>query len=291
MPHIGLYFKSIPPQTYNWKLNPFWLIAVPDLGEAGIEWDFFFQTNRDTAPFGVIWDSFKSHARMVLSQRISRYRKTSSQVIRQAEQSIADAEKNFTDVPSPSTEDHMKLQARIVNNLHFEKAERKIYYSKQRQYKCGERAGRLLAYLAHPDQRPPMVVSLHTTDSALLTDPDEVAGEFRSFFASLYSSATNNPRDEIVSLLSDIELPSLTQSQFELLEAPITEDEVAKAMSLLNLSKAPGSDSLPLEFYTTYSETLIPRLHELFYSIFESSSLPSSVSEAILYCYPNLAKI
>lgn len=118
------------------------------------------------------------------------------------------------------------------------------------------------------------MVSPCTTDGALLTNPEEVAGEFGSFFASLYSSATNNPREEIVSLLSDIELSSLTQSQFELLEAPITEDEVAKAMSLLNPSKAPGSDGLPLEFYTTYSKTLIPGLHELFSSYLSPALYP-----------------
>lgn len=82
-----------PSTSYAWKLNPFWLTVVPDLEGAGTEWYLFFQANRDTAPFKVVWDSFKFHARMVLSQCISRYRKTSSQVIRQAEQSYAEAKR------------------------------------------------------------------------------------------------------------------------------------------------------------------------------------------------------
>lgn len=61
-----------------------------------------------------------------------------------------------------------------------------------------------------------------TADNVLITDPDMVAGDFRSFFASLYSSAANNPREEIEALLAGIELPTLSQSQIEMLEAPIT---------------------------------------------------------------------
>lgn len=99
---------------------------------------------------------------------------------------------------------------RVVNNLLFEKAEKNIYYSKQRHYECGERAGHLLAYLAHLDHKPPTVVSLRTIDGELLTDPDAVVHEFCSFFTSLYSSNTNNSTEEITSFLADIELPTLT---------------------------------------------------------------------------------
>lgn len=177
---------------------------------------------------------------MMLAQRIARYKKSSSQAIRVAEQSLMDIEKEFTDNPSTSMADQLELQARVVNSLHFEKAERKIFYCKQKMYECGQRAGRLLAYLARMDHRPPTVVSLRDTKDILISDPDVVAGEFRSFFVSLYSSSTNNPKEEVETLLAGIDLPMLTRSQVELLEAPVTEDDIVEAMSHLNPSKAPG---------------------------------------------------
>lgn len=91
-----------------------------------------------------------------------------------------------------------------------------------------------------------------------------VAGEFRSFFASLYSSAASKSGEEMAEMLADIELPMLSQSQNEMLEAPITRDDIEDAISHLNPSKAPGSDGLPLEFYTTYAKTLVPRLNVIF---------------------------
>lgn len=67
-PYWAELWLDSPPAFYTWKPNPFWLSVVPDIGVAGAEWEVFFQTNRDTASFDMVWDSFKSHARMILSQ-------------------------------------------------------------------------------------------------------------------------------------------------------------------------------------------------------------------------------
>lgn len=163
-----------------------------------------------------------------------------NQVVRQAEQSLAEAERAFVACPFSETTATLKLQTWVVNSLLFEKADRKIFYSKQRMYECEEHAGRPLAYLAHLDHRPPMVVSLRGVRGAVVAEPDAVAEEFRSFFASLYSSVANSPRGEIADMLADIELPTLSKSQVDILEAPISVDEIMQALSTLNPSKVPG---------------------------------------------------
>ncbi|XP_077323277.1 uncharacterized protein LOC143956976 [Lithobates pipiens] len=140
------------------------------------------------------------------------------------------------------------------------------------------------------DQRPPTVVSLRGSNGTLITDPDAVAEEFRTFYASLYSSVTTAAGDEVDGLLETLDLPSITPAQVALLEAPISTDDIAEAMSLLNKSKAPGSDGLPLEFYLKYADTLTPRLQELFSHIFESESLPPSMCEAYIVLIPKPGK-
>lgn len=81
-----------------------------------------------------------------------------------------------------------------------------------------------------------------------------------------------------------------------LLEAPITVDDISTAISQLAASKAPGSDGLPLEFYATYSEIFIPKLHNLYQFKVNSDSIPSTVQEAKIIvilkpgkdpCYPD----
>lgn len=94
----------------------------------------------------------------------------------------------------------------------------------------------------------------------------------------------------MVTLLAEIAVPTLSQSQTKMLEAPISKEDIVEAMSYLNPSKAPGSDGLPLEFYTTYSETLVPKLYKLFSHIFITGSLPKSMSEAFIVLIPKPGK-
>lgn len=77
-------------------------------------------------------------------------------------------ERSFSENPSPEAASQVKMQARIVNGLHFERAERKIFYTKQKVYECGERVGRILAYLAHLEHKPPTVVTLRDTTGTLI---------------------------------------------------------------------------------------------------------------------------
>lgn len=93
-----------------------------------------------------------------------------------------------------------------------------------------------------------------------------------------------------MALLANITLPTLTQSQTAMLEAAISKEDIVEAISCLSPSKVPGSNGLPLEFYTTYSETLVPKLHELFTYIFQSGSLPKSMSEAFIVLIPKPGK-
>lgn len=54
---------SIGPRT--WRLHPFWLSTLKDQEDIHREWQFYFNTNRGTAPIGMIWEAFKLHVRTI----------------------------------------------------------------------------------------------------------------------------------------------------------------------------------------------------------------------------------
>lgn len=82
------------------------------------------------------------------------------------------------------------------------------------------------------------------------------------------------------SFLGELTIPQLSTEQVEELEAPLTIDEISGALAALPGSKSPGSDGLPVESYSTYSEIMIPRLLQLYKAIFKDSNLPASMREA-----------
>lgn len=146
-----------------------------------------------------------------------------------------------------------------------------------------------MSYLPYLDDKPPVVVSLTEPDGSVFTDPPVVADRFLRFYGDLYRSQCNHTSQEIRAYLNTLQFPSLNLEQVQLLEAPITTQDITMALSLAK-SKAPGLDGLSLEFYTTYAEMLTPKLKTLFQSIFELGILPPSMQEAQIIVLPKPGK-
>lgn len=92
------------------------------------------------------------------------------------------------------------------------------------------------------------------------------------------------------SFLVELPFPQSSEDQAGELEAPLTIDEISRALAEFPRSKTPGSDGLPVEFYSTYSELLVPRLLSLYNSIFENSELPASMRETTILLIPKPGK-
>lgn len=91
---------------------------------------------------------------------------------------------------------------------------------RQRVFEQGERAGKLLAYLAWQDASPPVVVTLSGPNNDTYSDPSSVAKAFQTYYADLYSSKTRVTEQETQAFLKDIPFPRLSESQLKDLEHP-----------------------------------------------------------------------
>lgn len=151
----------LAPQAWprTWRLHPFWLSALNNQDDIQREWQFYFNTNRGTASIGLIWEAFKLHFRSTLSRHINRLKASSKLLLQRASDRLVFVTNEFLSDPTPINASTPKLQTRIVDQLHYEKAKQKHFFSRQRVFEQGERVGKLLAYLAHQDTRPQVVVS------------------------------------------------------------------------------------------------------------------------------------
>lgn len=131
-----------------------------------------------------------------------------------------------------------------------------------------------------------MVVSLVDEQGTHITDPPLVAAEFRSYYANIYSSQTNTSGPETQAFLQNIIFPQLSEAQVTALEAPLSTHEIATAIASLASAKAPTQDGLPLDFFATCSEVLIPELLKLYNHIFEFETLPECLRQAVIIVIP-----
>lgn len=103
--------------------------------------------------------------------------------------------------------------------------------------------------------RVPPVTSCISPDGSVVTDPAEVFATFKSFFPRDLSEGCT-PCDGADPLF-DI-LPELDRVDQEIMQAPLSVDELTEALRGMPSGSAPGPDGLPSEFYRTFWSVLQP---------------------------------
>ncbi|CAM2100630.1 unnamed protein product [Caretta caretta] len=96
-----------------------------------------------------------------------------------------------------------------------------------------------------------------TQDGTPLTDPEEMCGRARDFYASLFSP---DPTDPGACGVLWEELPTVSVGDRDRLELPLTLAEFSEALRRMPTNKSPGMDGLTVEFYRAFWDILGPDL-------------------------------
>ncbi|KAJ1141849.1 hypothetical protein NDU88_008177 [Pleurodeles waltl] len=97
-------------------------------------------------------------------------------------------------------------------------------YAVARAYGEGDRPGKVLANLIRPSRSTNLINKTAATDGSILTDPEDEAARFREYYQTLYTTRGSPEPNAIKEYLTHIELPKLSESDREALEAPFTQD-------------------------------------------------------------------
>lgn len=136
-----------------WRLNPFWLTLLPEDNDLQNIWEHYFTENDQTASFSAIWDSFKIYIRTTISSLINKIKADSADTFNRAVTELNTTEQEYASNPNLDIANRLKMQSRIVNQIQFSKARQKLFFTKQKLFEHGEKAGKLLAYLVHSEDR------------------------------------------------------------------------------------------------------------------------------------------
>ncbi|CAM2114049.1 unnamed protein product [Caretta caretta] len=120
-------------------------------------------------------------------------------------------------------------------------------------------------------------------DSTLLTEPVEMCGRAQAFYASLFSL---DPTDPSACRVLWEELPTVSASDRDRLELPLTLAEFSEALRRMPTNKSPGMDGLTVEFYRVFWDILSPDLVTTWAESLQSGVFLLSCRRAMLAFLP-----
>lgn len=227
-----------------------------------------------------MWDAFKAVTRGQYISAIKTVRKQdSAELLQQAERECARA---HADSPTGGSYESL-LEARCSLSIHFTgQARVDMVKRAQAVFAEGDKNWKLLAMLVadyHPLTNIPVIGD---QGGRLLSESWDIMQEFVRFFSSLYSLIPSYDPAGLDSLLDELPIPRLSETDMISLEAKIMTKEIEKAIFTFPQNKSPGPDGFPADFYKANVEVLAPRFNLLLDYCHKHDTLPDFMLEAYM---------
>ena len=123
------------------------------------------------------------------------------------------------------------------------------------------------------------VKSVYNSHGDEVSTQREIEHVHHEFYRKLYSSEATDPQIQ-QEFLAKIDI-SLTDTETTLCDRILSIEEISYAMRGLSSGKTPGSDGLPLEFYTKFWDQLGSILLQLYHFSLDRGSLSLSRQESV----------
>lgn len=124
-----------------------------------------------------------------------------------------------------------------------------------------------------------------------MSNPLDVNSEFKSFYSFLYDSEISLDSRACVNLFQDLNLPSLSDNESDLLKAPISLEELKSALINMKKGKSLGWDGIQPELYLTFWDILGRPLLDMITTAIDKGAFNSSTDTAKITVLPKLIKM
>ncbi len=266
----------------RWRFDAKWLQDPEFVRFIDQQIEFFFQVNTsETSPL-VRWEAFKAYIRGQIISYTSFKSKQFKNKLLAIENEIKSLENEITNKKTLELEHKLTILRAHYNELSANKALTNLNKLQQSFYDQGEKAGKLLAWRIRTLQNEKSIHEVEKLSGIRTTDPKEINETFKTFYEKLYKSDISANNSVQSSFLDRLEFPSLSPEDRETMDRTVELSELEEALACMRAGRAAGPDALPIDFYKTFKDKLLPRLLIMFEEAFRTNSLPPSFSRALI---------
>ena len=136
-----------------------------------------------------------------------------------------------------------------------------IQQLKYDNFQYSNKAGKCLASQLQHKTEKSIIPSVINSNGKITQDPQEINETFQTLYNNLNFSSHEPLPSETESFLNDLDLSALLEELADTLDAPITPEELSKALNQMPNNKSPRPDGLPAEYFKHLWHTLSPLFH------------------------------
>lgn len=199
----------------------------------------------------IIWDAFKCTISGHCMEYCTRKKKERNVKKSKIIDEISQIDIQIGNRPTDNTliDKRATLEAELNKILDFETSGI-IIRSRCRWAEEGEKSSKYFCNLEKRSCERKKIYRLRQRSGALINNNDDIMKEIHSFYSQLYSEHRTDVNFD--TFLNDIEIPKLSDENKEILDQPITKNELYKTLVSMSKNKTPGFDGLPVEFYIVF---------------------------------------
>ena len=213
-----------------------------------------------------------------------KYRDALQQQLRSIEDELSQLDEHNEDL-----EDQYRALKEDWEMLEKDKMNGAILRSKARWTEEGEKNSKFFLNLEHHNQEVKNITSLLNTNGAQISEPNEILEYITMFYKNLYAPVSEKKFESIneCTFASDTKL---NQSDSDMLDKPITENDLYESLSDLPNNKTPGSDGLTVEFYKKFWKIIKEPLCDCIKTVYETGELTVDQRRGVINLIPKADK-
>ena len=287
---LSLETNIIHSSQRTWRFQPYLLKDPEFVKFMNNQIDIFLETNLNSAPHSIVWDSLKAYMRGHILSYCSHKVKEKKKMLIKLEKEIRECEQLHCNIKNQETLNTLSQKRLIYNNLCTNKAEAAMARTRYHYYEFGEKTSKLLAWQIKKQESDKYIQEIQTEEEELTNNPTDINSRFKKFYETLYQSDLNLNNTEAKNFLQKLNMPKLNAEKKKLLDTDIAVAEVCEAVNSLQNNKSPGPDGFPVEYYKVFLNKLAHPLTNMIIESLANEQLPSSLEMATIILLPKPGK-
>lgn len=261
---LSMSLPGQPQGHQQWRLNSTLLSDDNFVKFIQEEIHFFLSVNVSPEVSNlIVWDALKAYLRGQIIAYTARIKRENYKERSDITLQIREIDNRFSQTKCPNLYKkrlELKTKFDLLTSYHSHQL---ILKSKSLFYTYGDKSDQLFANQLRGFKAKQKICSIRMPNGQITTDPLMINDTFRKLYNQLYTSESHQDTNTITNFLNGLNIPKISLDRSRRLEEPISQAEIAAAVSSMQSNKCPGHDGFPAEFLKKFLPSLLPLLHSV----------------------------